>query len=54
MRFRKLQAVLSDWTVAKRAGDEVQAERLPGRVQNGGFQTVLNVSLKFVLHCGPV
>lgn len=31
MRLRKLQAVLSDWAMAKRAGDEVQAERLMGR-----------------------
>lgn len=43
MRFRKLPAVQCDWTVAKRAGDdEVQAERIAGRGQNGGFQTVLN------------
>ena len=44
MRFKKLQAVLSDWTVAKWAVDEVQPEKTVGRGQSGGFQTVLKVT----------
>lgn len=44
MRFQKLQAVLSDWTVAKWVVDEGQAEKTVGRGQSGGFQTVLNVT----------
>lgn len=31
MRFRKLQAVLCDWTVTRRAADEEQAGRVAGR-----------------------
>lgn len=44
MRFQKLQAVLSDRTVAKWVVDEAQAERTVARGQSGGFQTVLNVT----------
>ena len=49
MRFKKLLAVLSDWTMAKRATGETQAEKTAGKGQSSGFQTG-NRSIKFILY----
>ena len=49
MRFKKLLVVLSDWTMAKRAVEETQAEKTVGKGQSSGFQTC-NHSIKFILH----
>ena len=49
MKFKKLLVVLSDWTMAKRAVEETQAEKTVGKGQSSGFQTC-NPSIKFILH----
>ena len=49
MRSKKLLAGLSDWTMATRAVEEMQAEKTVGKGQSSGFQTC-NHSIKFILH----